>query len=91
MARNKIAGGKKIDTAANTKHHGSKGIKKAPIAVNTQTATANSKSKIHKKKTAPAEGGVKEKKFRWRPGTVALREIKKYQKSVEMVLPRAPF
>ena len=32
------------------------------------------------KKTAPAAGGVKEKMRRWRPGTVALREIKRYQK-----------
>ena len=32
------------------------------------------------KKTAPAAGGVKERKQRWRPGTVALREIRKYQK-----------
>ncbi len=30
-----------------------------------------------KKKTAPAEGGVK-RKIRFKPGTVALREIKRY-------------
>ena len=43
-------------------------------------ASASSKSKATgKKKTAPAEGGVKEKRtVRWRPGTVALREIKRY-------------
>jgi histone H3 len=28
---------------------------------------------------------------RFRPGTVALREIRKYQKSVELLLRRAPF
>jgi histone H3 len=43
-----------------------------------------------KKKTAPAEGGVK-KARRFRPGTVALREIKRYQKSQTHLLPRAPF
>ena len=44
------------------------------------------------KKTAPAEGGVKEKKkLRFKPGTVTLREIKRYQKTVDMLLPRAPF
>ena len=44
------------------------------------------------KKTAPAEGGIKEKrKFHYKPGTVALREIKRYQKSNAMILPRAPF
>ena len=31
------------------------------------------------KKTAPAEGGIKQgRKIRFRPGTVALREIKRY-------------
>ena len=44
------------------------------------------------KKTAPADGGIKEKrKLRRRPGTVVLREVKKYQKSVDMLLARAPF
>ena len=44
------------------------------------------------KKTAPADGGVKEaKKRRFRPGTVALREIKRYQKQTTNLLPRAPF
>ena len=42
------------------------------------------------KKTAPAAGGMK-KNFRWRAGTVALREIKRYQKATNMLLPRAPF
>ena len=49
-------------------------------------------SKKINKKTAPAMGGLKEKKKqRFRPGTVALREIKRYQKSTDMLLPRAPF
>jgi histone H3 len=46
------------------------------------------------KKTAPAKGGIKEKgdrKIRFKPGTVALREIKRYQKGTNMLLPRAPF
>ena len=44
------------------------------------------------KKTAPADGGIKEKKMRkFRPGTVTLREIKRYQKSTDLLLPRAPF
>ena len=41
------------------------------------------------RKTAPVETGVK--KRRWRPGTVALREIKKYQKSTDMLTQKAPF
>ena len=32
-----------------------------------------------------------EKKHRWRAGTVALREIRKYQKSTEPLIPFAPF
>ena len=38
-----------------------------------------------------AQEGTKRKPHRFRPGTVALREIRKYQKSAERLLPRAPF
>jgi histone H3 len=65
-------------------------------------AKINSKAKVRAsagKKTAPAKGGIKSKakgegekrKIRFRPGTVALREIKKYQKQTKELLPRAPF
>lgn len=30
-------------------------------------------------------------KRRWRPGTVALREIRNYQKTTDLLIPRAPF
>ena len=53
-----------------------------------------SKAKTMSKKTAPAKGGIKKgegKKYKNRPGTVALREIRRYQKSTKMLLPRAPF
>ena len=49
-----------------------------------------SKSSQAKKKTAPAEGGVKGKR-RFRPGTVAIREIKKYQKATNFMFAKAPF
>ena len=39
------------------------------------------------RKTAPAAGGVK-KPHRYRPGTVALREIRRYQKSTGGKAPR---
>jgi len=42
------------------------------------------------RKTAPASGGVK-KPQRYRPGTVALREIRKYQKSTGLVIGELPF
>ncbi|WAQ92679.1 hypothetical protein PtA15_17A161 [Puccinia triticina] len=37
------------------------------------------------RKSAPATGGVK-KPHRYRPGTVALREIRRYQKSTELLI-----
>ena len=43
-----------------------------------------------KRKSAPATGGVK-KPHRYRPGTVALREIKKFQKSTDLLLRKRPF
>lgn len=61
----------------------------------------SSKSKGQKgskmnKKTAAASKGIKKadgdkKKIRFRAGTVALREIKRYQKSTSLLLPKAPF
>ena len=39
---------------------------------------------------APAAGGVR-KPHRYRPGTVALREIRRYQKSTELLLRKLPF
>lgn len=42
------------------------------------------------RKTAPNAGGVK-KPHRYRPGTVALREIRKYQKSTELLIRKLPF
>ncbi|KAL7501777.1 hypothetical protein ACHAXN_000129, partial [Cyclotella atomus] len=41
-------------------------------------------------KSAPATGGVK-KPHRYRPGTVALREIRRYQKSTDLLVRRLPF
>jgi histone H3 len=42
------------------------------------------------RKSAPTTGGVK-KPHRYRPGTVALREIRKYQKSTDLLIRKAPF
>jgi histone H3 len=92
MPRIKVAG-KKVPTENTQLTKASKGKKK--VASNakgskTSTSAAASKSKAIVKKTAPAEGGMK-KKFRFRPGTVALREIKKYQKATDLLLAKAPF
>jgi histone H3 len=42
------------------------------------------------KKTIPFEMGIK-KPRRFRPGTVALREIRKFQKSSELLIRKLPF
>ena len=42
------------------------------------------------RKNAPATGGAK-KPHRYRPGTVALREIRRYQKSTELLIRKLPF
>ncbi len=48
------------------------------------------KKKEPKKKKTESASGIK-KPRRFRPGTVALREIRKYQRSTEELIPRAPF
>ena len=42
------------------------------------------------RKYVPKTGGVK-KPHRYRPGTVALREIRKYQKSTDLLIRKLPF
>lgn len=42
------------------------------------------------RKSAPKSGGVK-KPHRYRPGTVALREIRRYQKSTDLLIRKLPF
>jgi histone H3 len=63
-----------------------------------QTARKSTGGKAPKKalatvaarKSAPACGGVK-KPYRFRPGTVALREIRKYQRNTDLLLRKLPF
>ena len=42
------------------------------------------------RKATPTEQGAK-KAHRFRPGTVALREIRRYQKSTDLLIKKAPF
>ena len=46
--------------------------------------------KVNKKISAQPGGGVK-KPHRFRPGTVALREIRRFQKSTELLIRKLPF
>jgi len=63
-----------------------------------QTARKSTGGKVPRKqlatkaarKVAPATGGVK-KRHRYKPGTVALREIRKYQKSTDLLIRKLPF
>lgn len=48
-------------------------------------------SVIAKNKKAPTPIQSVKKPRRYRPGTVALREIRKYQKSSELLIPKLPF
>lgn len=47
-------------------------------------------TKAARKSTSPRKTGVK-KPHRYRPGTVALREIRKYQRSTELLIRKIPF
>ena len=77
-----IAGGLRDDFSARTK----------------QTARKSTGGKAPRKqlavkaarKTAPVVGGIR-RPHRYRPGTVALREIRKYQKSTELLIRKLPF
>ena len=44
-----------------------------------------------KLKTGVPQTAASVKKHRWRPGTVALREIRRYQKSTDLLIRRLPF
>ncbi len=72
--------------------------KREKMAGTKQTARKSTGGKAPRKqlatkaarKSAPATGGVK-KPHRYRPGTVALREIRRYQKSTELLIRKLPF
>ena len=57
--------------------------------------TPEEKHETTKKTIAVIEGvaakAITKKQRRWRPGTVALREIKKFQKTTNLLIPHAPF
>lgn len=43
------------------------------------------------RKANPSISGLKKKPRRYRPGTLALREIRKYQKSTDLLIRKIPF
>ena len=66
---------------------------KTKVAAKAKTGAKKSMKSKSIKKSAPAAGGMKteKKKMRFKAGTVALREVKRYQKSLDALIPRAPF
>jgi histone H3 len=82
-------------TPPQQKHHQ---LPSATMARTKQTARKSTGGKAPRKqlaskaarKSAPSTGGVK-KPHRYKPGTVALREIRRYQKSTELLIRKLPF
>jgi len=65
----------------------------AQMALTKSTSVKKSAAKKAnaKKAASPKAEGATGRKFRFRPGTVALREIAKYQKGTQLLLRKAPF
>jgi len=72
--------GKKIGPASKL---GKKKLEKSP-----KTPAQKRKSMSGPSRQTP---GTERKKQRWRPGTVALREIRQYQRSTNLLIPKLPF
>ncbi|KAJ9093396.1 hypothetical protein QFC21_006426 [Naganishia friedmannii] len=60
----------------------------APANNDTGNKTGGASSR---RRTAGAAAEAGKKQHRYRPGTVALREIRKYQKSTDLLLAKLPF
>lgn len=90
MSRDKQANPKKHHNHdhATTKKHSHKHGEKKLASLEPRPSKEPSK---HGSKTLNVVGVVKKPKRHWRPGTVALREIRKYQKTTDLLLLRAPF
>ncbi|XP_042001689.1 histone H3-like centromeric protein HTR12 isoform X1 [Salvia splendens] len=65
--------------------------RKPSQATSTSTPQQSPGRRSPRSATPPRTGGGAKKKRRNRPGTVALREIRKYQKSYKLLIPAAPF
>jgi histone H3 len=57
----------------------------------TKKGTAPAKQAVAKAALKEAPGDTVMRKHRYHPGTVALREIRKYQKSTDLLLRKMPF
>jgi len=75
---------------ARTKETSRKSAGKVPRKGITSKGKKSGSKKAKKAAGSSGSSGVK-KPFRYRPGTVALREIRRYQKGTELLLRKAPF
>ena len=57
-------------------------------ALQQKLETKRGKGKGRGKKISEPSNGVKKRKFRYRPGQLALKEIRKLQKSTELMIPK---
>ena len=82
---------KRLSTTSKSKSPAKQAAKPKAVKKLSQQATqATSQKAIKSQKGSQAVAGDR-KKPKFKPGTVALREIKKYQRSTDLLLPRAPF
>ena len=61
-----------------------------PLPARASRRTTRPAAPASRRATGGASGGVK-KPHRYRPGDLALREIRKYQKSTELLIHKLPF
>ena len=83
----------KAKNAASKMPSKAKAASKKPKSATSKKADMNtaSQSQKAKKPMSTTQSQAEGRKRRFKPGTVALREIKQYQKSTDLLLPRAPF
>lgn len=67
----------------------SKKVPSKALQASKKKAASSKMGKTSKASTAMSKG--ERKKPRFKPGTVALREIKRYQKTTDSLIPKAPF
>ena len=90
MARSKVTpkiNPRKSDLAGKAPR---KQLKTKPLTKNRARNSTKATNKTAARNTTPSTGGLK-KPMRYRPGTVALREIRRYQKSTELLIRKLPF
>lgn len=75
---------------ARVKHSVPKKMPRSAL-MSSKSAALAARSASAKSAAKAAVAGLKKKSHRYRPGSVALREIRKYQKCTELLIPRHPF